>query len=76
MSDTYSNFRELKLHEQEDRDYRIKISANWHQVLVIAPHGGNIEPYTSEIAQWIAKDDFAWYLFEGIRDKEVRKLHI
>jgi phage replication-related protein YjqB (UPF0714/DUF867 family) len=76
MPDTYSNFQELQLNEQEDLDYRIRVSQNWHQVLIIAPHGGNIEPYTSEIAQWIAKEDFAWYLFEGIRNIEVRKLHI
>ena len=76
MPDTYLNFQELNLHEQEGRDYQIKTSDNWHSVLIIAPHGGNIEPYTSEIAQWIAGDDFAWYAFEGIKDAGVRKLHI
>lgn len=76
MPDTYLNFHELQSHEQEDRDYRIKVSRNWHPVLIIAPHGGNIEPYTSEIAQWIAGEDYAWYLFEGIRDVDIRKLHI
>ena len=76
MPDFYSNFRELQLHEQEGEDYRINISLNWHQVLIIAPHGGKIESYTSQIAQWIASEDFAWYSFEGLKDLDNRRLHI
>ncbi|KUO77942.1 MAG: hypothetical protein APF81_04030 [Desulfosporosinus sp. BRH_c37] len=76
MPDTYTNFRELQLHEQEDRDYRIKTSRNWHSVIIVAPHGGNIEPYTSQIAKWIAGEDIAWYSFEGIKDVDIRRLHI
>ena len=76
MPDFYSNFRELQLHEQEGRDYRINVSRHWHQVLIIAPHGGKIEPYTSEIAKWIADKDFAWYSFEGIKDLNNPRLHI
>jgi phage replication-related protein YjqB (UPF0714/DUF867 family) len=34
---------------------------------VIAPHGGGIEEYTSEIARAIAGEDFNLYLFEGVR---------
>jgi len=76
MPDFYSNFRELQLHEQEGRDYRINASLKWHQVLIIAPHGGKIESYTSQIAKWIADEDFAWYSFEGINYLENRRLHI
>jgi phage replication-related protein YjqB (UPF0714/DUF867 family) len=36
-------------------------------VAVIAPHGGGIERYTSEIARAIAGDDFNFYVFEGVR---------
>ena len=76
MADFYSNFRELQLHEQDGRDYRINVSRHWHQVLIIAPHGGKIEPYTSEITQWIAGEDFAWYSFEGLKDLNNPRLHI
>jgi len=76
MADFYSNFRELQLHEQEGQDYRINVSRHWHQVLIIAPHGGKIEPYTSEITQLIAGEDFAWYSFEGINGEDIRRLHI
>ena len=76
MPDFYSNFRELQLHEQESWDYQIIASRNWHRVLIIAPHGGKIEYYTSQIAKWIAAEDFAWYSFEGTKDGDNRKLHI
>lgn len=77
MPDSYSNYGELRLHEQEGRDYRIRIGGDWHPVLIIAPHGGRIEPYTTEIAQWIAGDEFAWYSFEGLKEGvDNRKLHI
>ena len=76
MPDSYSNFRELQLYEQDGLDYRINVSRNWHEVLIIAPHGGKIEYYTSQIARWIANEDFAWYSFEGTKDGDNRKLHI
>lgn len=76
MADLYSNFRELQQHEQEGVDYLIKTSRDWQPVLIAAPHGGNIEPFTSVIAQWIAGEEFAWYSFEGIKSAGIRKLHI
>ncbi len=76
MPDFYANFQELLLHEQEGEDYRINASRHWHQILIIAPHGGKIESYTSQITQWIAAEDFAWYFFEGLKDLDNRRLHI
>lgn len=76
MPDFYSNFRELQLHEQEGEDYRINVSRHWHQVLIIAPHGGKIELYTSQIAKWIAGEEFACYSFEGLKDLDNPRLHI
>jgi Phage-related replication protein len=77
MPDSYSSYAELQSHEQEGRDYRICISGARHPVLIIAPHGGRIEPYTTEIAKWIAGEEFAWYSFEGLKDGvDNRKLHI
>ena len=76
MSGSYSNFQELQLHEQEGKDYQIITSRNWHRVLIIAPHGGKIEYYCSQICQWIAGEEFAWYSFEGITNGDNRRLHI
>lgn len=42
-----------------------------------APHGGGIEPGTSEIARAIAEEDFDLYLFEGILpDHNYTRLHV
>jgi phage replication-related protein YjqB (UPF0714/DUF867 family) len=45
-------------------------------VAVIAPHGGGIEPGTSELATAIAGDDFSLYLFEGLKSAGNGELHI
>lgn len=77
MPDSYSNYAELQSHEQEGQDYRINIRYAAQTVLVIAPHGGRIEPYTTEITQWIAGEEFSWYSFEGLKEGvDNRKLHI
>ncbi|MDR3600501.1 MAG: poly-gamma-glutamate hydrolase family protein [Desulfosporosinus sp.] len=76
MNGPYLNFRELQLHEHEGKDYQIMASCNWHRVLIIAPHGGKIEYFSSQICKWIAGEDFAWYSFEGITNGDNRRLHI
>ncbi|WP_066633159.1 poly-gamma-glutamate hydrolase family protein [Desulfolucanica intricata] len=76
MSDRYGSFRELQAHEQENVDYRIKVRDSKYPVLIMAPHGGKIEPYTADIAEWIAGDDFALYIFECIKSTNSRDLHI
>ncbi|MHB1421244.1 MAG: poly-gamma-glutamate hydrolase family protein [Bacillota bacterium] len=76
MADIYEDFRALQDCEKEGRDYQIRKSSQWHPVLIIAPHGGNIERYTSKIAEWIAGEDFAWYTFEGIKAGDNQGLHI
>jgi phage replication-related protein YjqB (UPF0714/DUF867 family) len=42
----------------------------------MAPHGGKIEPMTSEIAEAIAKDDYSFYSFEGLKTDGNSVLHI
>jgi len=44
--------------------------------VIIAPHGGGIEPGTSEIADAIAADDLSFYAFEGIKSRGNGHLHI
>lgn len=75
--DKYANFEELKSKEQEGEDFRVVIcSPPDSQTVVVAPHGGGIEPGTSEIARKIAEDDLSVALFEGIKPKGNRDLHI
>jgi phage replication-related protein YjqB (UPF0714/DUF867 family) len=42
----------------------------------VAPHGGKIEPGTSDIARKIARKRFNYYCFEGIKKENNGRLHI
>lgn len=65
---TFQSFAELACYYRENEDYRITRRPQEGAVTcIIAPHGGGIEPNTSEIAAEIAGYDFSLYLFEGIR---------
>ena len=74
--DTYNNFKELKIAEKLNDDYRISIFDVGSPVTIIAPHGGKIEPKTSEIAAGIARKQFNCYCFEGMKPDNNRGLHI
>jgi phage replication-related protein YjqB (UPF0714/DUF867 family) len=67
MADRYSSFAELAASEQIDVDYRIRIEDRGTSIIVIAPHGGHIEPGTSQIAAAIANAELSLYAFEGVR---------
>jgi phage replication-related protein YjqB (UPF0714/DUF867 family) len=74
--DTYNNFKELKRNEKINEDYKISIFDVGSPITIIAPHGGDIEPKTSRIAAGIARDQFNYYCFEGIKPCNNRSLHI
>jgi len=74
--DRYESFDELCKHAIEGRDFRIRTASRPGQVAVIAPHGGGIEPGTSELAEAIAGTAFSFYAFEGTRPNNNRDLHI
>jgi phage replication-related protein YjqB (UPF0714/DUF867 family) len=75
-SDKYGSFEELKRHETLDQDYTISLRDVGSRVSIIAPHGGKIEPRTSDLARLIAGANYNLYCFEGIKDKENGGLHI
>ena len=61
------------------RDLRIEFGdSKIDQCLLIAPHGGGIEPGTSEIMRAVAMlGDYAWYDFAGfLRQGNKESLHI
>ena len=76
MMSSYNNFKELKGHEVEGQDYRIRIEVRNQCILIMAPHGGNIEPMTAEIAEAIAGMDYSFYSFEGLKADGNSALHI
>jgi len=74
--DTYNNYKELKRNEKINEDYKISIFDAGSPITIIAPHGGSVEPQTSRIAADIARDQFNYYCFEGIKPSNNRSLHI
>ena len=76
MSDAYSCFEELAKHHPEDIDFRICVTDRSSPVSILAPHGGKIEPGTSEIATAIAGDNYSLYVFEGLMSANNSVLHI
>ncbi len=74
--DSYKSFEELRRHEVEDRDYRIRIKMRDPHVLIMAPHGGRIEPTTATIAEAIAGVVYSFYCFEGLKADGNRALHL
>jgi phage replication-related protein YjqB (UPF0714/DUF867 family) len=76
MASSYESFKELREREIEGQDYRIRIDLKDEHVLVMAPHGGKIEPGTAEIAEAIAGRDYSFYSFEGLKADGNGTLHI
>jgi phage replication-related protein YjqB (UPF0714/DUF867 family) len=74
--DKYGSFEELQRAEREGVDFRIRVIHRNAPTAIIAPHGGKIEPGTSEIAEAIAGDDYSLYCFEGLVKRPHRDLHI
>ena len=72
---SYTSFKELADRETEGQDYRIRIELRDARVLIMAPHGGKIEPTTAQIAKAIAGIDYSFYSFEGLKTDN-RMLHI
>jgi phage replication-related protein YjqB (UPF0714/DUF867 family) len=67
MADRYRSFAALAAAERLDEDYRIVVEDRHSPVVILAPHGGWIEGWTSDIARAIAGEKFSLYLFEGCR---------
>src|SRR5271156_3664471 len=76
MADRYRNFEDLAAHEEENLDFRIRSVDRYGASAVIAPHGGGIEPGTSELAEAIAGTGLSFYAFEGIKTNGNRVLHV
>lgn len=76
VEDRYASFRQLAAAERYGVDFRICVVRRDSPVAVIAPHGGKIEPGTSELACAIAAENHNLYCFEGLRPRPHHDLHI
>ena len=76
-TDYYRSMTDLLHDTQEGKDWT-KESTNRHSnVLIFAPHGGNIEKGTTELTKAIAnKGNYDYYAFNGTRNKNNSQLHV
>ncbi len=74
--DKYASFNDLKMHEKEGTDYVIEMRTGSSGALIIAPHGGGIEPGTSDIADWVAGTQHDFYCLKGLKHNGNADLHI
>lgn len=76
MADKYLNYKQLSSEMIEGSDYKIRPINRNSWITIVAPHGGKIEPGTSELAEAIAGSSLNFYAFEGCRRSNNRDLHI
>ncbi|HWY16419.1 MAG TPA: poly-gamma-glutamate hydrolase family protein [Rhizomicrobium sp.] len=76
MADKYRNFKALREGERKGIDFQIRVYNRSSSAAIIAPHGGKIEPNTSDIATAIANDTSSLYCFEGTKRADNETLHI
>ena len=76
MADTYPNFAALEQNERAGIDYAIVVRREEPAFAIVAPHGGGIEPGTSEIADAIASRKWSFYTLEGLKRSGNSILHI
>lgn len=75
--DEYENFAELNKVEREGVDFAVCVVRRpGASVVVVAPHGGRIEPGTSEVTRQIAGADLSLAIFEGTKRTGNGRLHI
>lgn len=76
MTDQYSSFEDLARHERAGEDFQIVSIQRPGPIAILAPHGGGIEPGTSEVARALAEERYSLYLFEGLKPIRANLLHI
>jgi phage replication-related protein YjqB (UPF0714/DUF867 family) len=76
MKSWYKSFSELSAVEKNGLAFRLQVKDRKSDCVVIAPHGGGIEPGTTEIAAAIAGWSYSLYTFDGIRLSGNDLLHI
>ncbi|MDD5369873.1 MAG: poly-gamma-glutamate hydrolase family protein, partial [Anaerolineaceae bacterium] len=72
--DRYQSFSEMA--RFEGVTYQVVVEARRSWCMIAAPHGGGIEPGTSEIARALAHERHSLYLFESRLDDGGRHLHL
>ena len=72
----YRSIRELAAKEPPGRSFCIEWRKGRSGLVIMAIHGGGIEPGTTEIAEAAAGKDHGFYSFTGLKKSGNRALHI
>lgn len=72
----YSSLAELKRHELEGVDYRLRARDRGSWATVISPHGGFIDAGTSDIAHAVAGRRYNFFDFQGLKRLQSADLHV
>lgn len=76
-ADCYNSMTDLQQDTKEGHDWKIHTYDESNSTIIVAPHGGGIEPGTTEIARNIAdKSSSGFYSFSGIRPSNNSQLHV
>lgn len=76
-NDKYESFNQLSQNEKQNVDYNISLKKTNSDVLLMAIHGGSIEPGTTQLVEQIAlEDNYSYYAFQGIKTENNADLHI
>ncbi len=76
MNDRYDSFSALARDAPRDSWRRVCREIPGSDTLILAPHGGDIEAGTSELASSVAGGDHNLYCFEGLNTNCFRDLHV
>lgn len=77
IKDKYQSMTQLESETVEGVDWKKDTRDNGTKVLIVAPHGGNIEQGTTEATKALAKKgDYDYFSFEAIRPKNNTELHV
>jgi len=73
MKDKYNSFLELK--DSCPKSCKVEYDLKTTSFLIFTPHGGGIEPGTTEICKWFNMNSYSYYSFTGI-GTNCKELHI
>lgn len=76
MPDRFESYGALARCFTEGRDFIVELEPRDSPVTLLAPHGGSIEPGTTEIASAIAGQVHSLYSFTGLLRRAGRTLHL
>src|SRR5699024_1461126 len=79
MADLYGSMTELLsvLSKRENIDWKIESKKDNEDIVIFAPHGGSIEPGTTELAQATSEiGSYSYFSFLGLKSTNNFQLHV